>query len=661
MATGNLDRDDGIPPSILPTNGWIISPRADLLLFLGTPLVLLTAFTIAERIWSLTAITVFATVLAMGHYMPGLMRAYGDPALFQRFRWRFILAPAVLITVSVILANYEIQAFLIVVVVWGAWHWLMQSYGLARIYDAKVKNFDATSARLDYAMCIGWFGLLYWQTDGASAIVMRYYRAGGRVPPQLLHGACYAWIAATAVLSVFYAVHLIRRWRQGHRPSVLKLALLGISFFFYLYAFGYTRSKLVAFALFEGFHDIQYLAIVWVFNRNRAAKDPGAGALTRFLFRERWPLVLLYVLLCFGFGSYDYFARSLGASWLANSALGLITGFALVHFYFDGFIWRIREPTTSSVLNVETGENQVKRRLFSPGVRHGLLWVALTTPVLALAGWEAAGKAPSDVEACRRVLAVRPTSHKANYLLASELFDLQEFEEAKQHVDRCRAIRPGYDLYDMLYADIVLRETDLTTEQLDEIIDCYAQSSQTRGGVAKLHQNWGKALQRRGKNREAKARFKHALQLDPNQPNVWYDLAVLHVYQNNQHDAVASLLAAIRVDPNHKESHSLLATIRMEQGQHQLAVRHFEYALQQMPEGIRLRLSLAKILATSSDSNVRNLPRAIQHADRLASRAESLPANVVSDLASIYAAAGKPDQASALTRQADTTANSADD
>ena len=73
-----------------------------------------------------------------------------------------------------------------------------------------------------------------------------------------------------------------------------------MSFFYYLYAFGYTSSKVIAFGLFEGYHDIQYLAIVWVFNRNRVAKDPSAGTFTRFLFRQRWPLIALYVVAVSG-------------------------------------------------------------------------------------------------------------------------------------------------------------------------------------------------------------------------------------------------------------------------------------------------------------------------------------------------------------------------
>ena len=39
---------------------------------------------------------VYAGVMAfgaLGHHLPGMMRAYGDRALFARFRTRFLLAP----------------------------------------------------------------------------------------------------------------------------------------------------------------------------------------------------------------------------------------------------------------------------------------------------------------------------------------------------------------------------------------------------------------------------------------------------------------------------------------------------------------------------------------------------------------------------------------
>ena len=47
---------------------------------------------------------------------------------------------------------------------------------------------------------------------------------------------------------------------------------------------------LVGIALFEVFHDVQYLTIVWIFNVNRVDRNPGVGSFARFLFRRSWSL-----------------------------------------------------------------------------------------------------------------------------------------------------------------------------------------------------------------------------------------------------------------------------------------------------------------------------------------------------------------------------------
>jgi hypothetical protein len=50
----------------VPARGWILGPTEDLLLFLGTPLLLVAAFDVAERYWNLVALGFFSTALAMG-------------------------------------------------------------------------------------------------------------------------------------------------------------------------------------------------------------------------------------------------------------------------------------------------------------------------------------------------------------------------------------------------------------------------------------------------------------------------------------------------------------------------------------------------------------------------------------------------------------------
>lgn len=611
--------------ALIPSQGWIIGPKQDFVLFLGTPLLLVSVFAAARHFWSLTAFTVFATVLAMGHYLPGLMRAYGDPALFNRFRTRFLVAPIILISMSLYMNQRESShAFMLLVVLWGAWHWLMQTYGLVRIYDAKAKNFDSTSARLDYALCIAWFGVLYWRTDGAATVLMRFYKAGGLLSPEYVQMGVKLWFIATLGISALYIVHLVRRTMAGSPPSLLKLALLGVSFAFYLYAFGYSSSYLVAYALFEGYHDIQYLAIVWVFNCNRAAKDPGAGSFTRFLFRQRTPLVILYVLLCVGFGSYDYVVKNfVTEEKIAQLGLGLIAGLALVHFYFDGFIWRIRESDTRATLNVDTGSETKARRKLSPSLRHVLLWVAIGAPLLALGYFESAGKGVDDVTAFQKLLVARPNSYKSNMMFATKLRNMEREDEALGYAQRARELRPGFDQCEILYADLLMANVDdLTDEQLDEVIACYESAAVTRPDLVPLQLNWGNALRLKGRTAEAANRFQAAMDADPNNADTFFHLAKLLMSQQKFNEAALACTEAVRVNPDHGPSHGILGQLMM-QSRPSEAFKHFRHAIRIDPSQVRPMSYLAIGLATVGDGTLRNPAEALE----LATQATKLDAS----------------------------------
>src|SRR6476659_9829763 len=143
------------PPKASP---WILDRWRDLLLFVGTPVVLIPIFTAAQARWSAQDIFLFVGAFgAMGHHLPGMIRAYGDRALFHRFKTRFVVAPLALLIICVWSSLYQIQAVQLVALTWGVWHGLMQTYGFCRIYDAKASAKAAARARVDLALCVAWF------------------------------------------------------------------------------------------------------------------------------------------------------------------------------------------------------------------------------------------------------------------------------------------------------------------------------------------------------------------------------------------------------------------------------------------------------------------------------------------------------------------------
>src|SRR3954463_13940925 len=146
------------PAAAAKSSPWILDRWRDLVLFVGTPVLLIPIFTAAQARWSAQDIFLFVGAFgAMGHHLPGMIRAYGDRALFDRFKIRFIVAPLVILAVCVWSSLYNIQAIQLVAMAWGIWHGMMQTYGFCRIYDAKVSARAAFRARVDLALCFAWF------------------------------------------------------------------------------------------------------------------------------------------------------------------------------------------------------------------------------------------------------------------------------------------------------------------------------------------------------------------------------------------------------------------------------------------------------------------------------------------------------------------------
>lgn len=160
---------------------WILDRWRDLLLFVGTPVLLIPIFTAAQARWSAQDIFLFVGAFgAMGHHLPGMIRAYGDRSLFTRFKIRFIVAPIALLAVCIWSSVYNIQAIQLVAMAWGIWHGMMQTYGFCRIYDAKASARAAARARVDLALCVAWFSAAVLLSPMRFRTLLElYYESGG--------------------------------------------------------------------------------------------------------------------------------------------------------------------------------------------------------------------------------------------------------------------------------------------------------------------------------------------------------------------------------------------------------------------------------------------------------------------------------------------------
>ncbi len=137
---------------------WITSAGSDLVLFVATPVLILPLILLSLRFAGPSQLDLYVAAFgALGHHLPGMMRAYGDRALFSRFKVRFTIAPAFLVAICLYFAFTEPTTTILLVYLWAVWHAAMQTHGFLRIYDAKRRSTAPLTAILDQAACLSWF------------------------------------------------------------------------------------------------------------------------------------------------------------------------------------------------------------------------------------------------------------------------------------------------------------------------------------------------------------------------------------------------------------------------------------------------------------------------------------------------------------------------
>src|SRR5437660_11646627 len=93
------------------------------------------------------------------------------------------------------------------------------------------------------------------------------------------------------------------------------------------------------------------------------------------------PIALMgrYVGLIFAYGALGYFKSSIGTESVKTILAGVVTASALLHFYYDGFIWKVREKSTRQSLGISGGGTaNVSTNAFLPSwALPGAQWVGV--------------------------------------------------------------------------------------------------------------------------------------------------------------------------------------------------------------------------------------------------------------------------------------------
>lgn len=636
---------------------FLFGPVQDLVLLIATPILIFpVAFLFPGREAAYTIGLLVAGFGALGHHLPGMMRAYGDRALFRRFRTRFLLSPVVLLAAALGFAWNGLNGVSLIVLLWGIWHGALQVYGFLRIYDARAGAFSRWNQRLDLAMCLGWFALGVLHSDGRLGELLELWYALGAplLSPEVFFAFRQGFDAVVFGLTAIFVFRAVRDLRAGRGQHPVKLLAAGMSFGFWWWCSAMVPHAVLGVALFEVFHDVQYLSIVWAFNRRRAV-DPEAGAFTRVVFGGGRAMILVYVGLVAGYGLIRFVPEVVTSAVLQQTVFAVVAASTMLHFYFDGFIWKIRERETGSALGIHrTGAGgprptgPPRRSLLGEAVLtpHFARWAVLfVLPLGLLFALETRAAAAPFVDRYENLTALAPGSAEFHHNLGFAYRESGDLGAAEARYRRAIEIDPEYPR-----AHANLGIALLTRGAWEEAESALQRAVRLDDAYAAAHHNLGFIHERVGARLDAERHYRRATQLDPALVEPRLGLARLHLAAGNPGAAEAVLEAALEVDPRLAEAHRNLGLIRAGRGEHEAALRHLEASLEQVPDDGPSLETAAWILAVSPD--LRDPERAVRYGMAASELANHLSPSAADTLGAALAAAGDFEAALVAARTA---------
>ena len=564
-------------------SSWIVSAWWDLPYIVVTPLLIVPVVLILVRRW-LTAEEVSLAVIAfasLGHHLPGFMRAYGDRELFARYRLRFLLVPLLVFCIALLFSPpselaralqlpwTHLHGLELVLLVWGTWHGLMQTYGFMRIYDVRMGVNDRWTARLDHWLCLSVFiaGVVFSDSRMFGVADAMWQSGLPLFGPEWITWTRMAVGSMGIGVLVAYAINQVRLRRQGVPLSWIKLLLIGTTGWFYWYTGRLSTNLLIGLAMFEIYHAVQYDAIVWIYNRKLFRRAGDRFGPLGFMFRDRWTMLGIYLAAIAAYSSIRYFSVDANAyvfrGGSENAHQWLVAMFvtsSLLHFYFDGFIWKVSEKKTQQNLIEEVTHTSIAER-YVPAFMHAGKWavlIAIIGGLLLAEHFQVSHYGDRKIARLRALAALTPELPESQSLLSREALARGDARAAIEHAERALRLRPRSH---SLFADL------------------------------------GLAYMQAGRLDKGKQALEQAIDLAPKQWEYRCDLGILLAKQGHDELAVQAMRHAIELRPDLEPPRQHLAEFYLRKGREADAAREFEEIAKHFPESLTGELGQVLLLS----------------------------------------------------------------
>jgi Flp pilus assembly protein TadD len=379
----------------------------------------------------------------------------------------------------------------------------------------------------------------------------------------------------------------------------------------------------------------------------------------RLMFGKGWLPLAAYAAAIIAFGSIKWFTDAIDASSTKTILLAFLLTSTTLHFYYDGFIWKVSERGTQQNLGIET---EGKRADTVPGLFHAAKWAGVAAlaamlfcvesfdaprnadderaSIAALAAWTpdvpellvrqshlalSRGEISEAIRTAEQAVTLRPASADAQASLGNGLLNAGQFEPAADALRQAVALAPDVaeNHHDLALALSKIEQWDEAERQLGIAANQQPQS-------AKLQKSWGDMSVRRGALDAAALHYRAALALEPESPSTRAAIAelaelllkkgnALFLSQQNE-EAEQRFREAIELSPALAMAHGNLGAVLIQLGRIPEAKQELLKAIELTPDNAQGHCNLGYILLMQGE-----LSQARTHLLRAERLGQSLP------------------------------------
>jgi tetratricopeptide (TPR) repeat protein len=201
---------------------------------------------------------------------------------------------------------------------------------------------------------------------------------------------------------------------------------------------------------------------------------------------------------------------------------------------------------------------------------------------------------------------------------------------------------------------------------LDEAISHFESAARIRSAKRDPHynlasafvqMNLGDALARKGRSDDAMVHYGEAMKLQPDYADAYYNRGTVLFAEGHVDEAIADWTKALEMHPYDADAHTSLGNALLQKGSPREAIAQYLTALALAPKDPHSRNNVAWVLATASDSSIRDGGRAVGFAEEAVQLSGGREPLFLRTLAAAYAESGRFSEAIAVAQQAIGIAN----